>query len=102
MDFDHLCDEWAARAPEITAELRHRCPVAHTNRFHGAYLATRYDDVVRIAHDTATFSSRVTVLNDNHPDLVRVDVPPISLDPPPTGRSDERSCPCSALVLSSN
>lgn len=41
-DFDHLSDEWAAGSPAILADLRQRCPVAHTERFHGAYLVTRY------------------------------------------------------------
>ena len=35
-------DEWAVGSPAILADLRQRCPVAHTERFHGAYLVTRY------------------------------------------------------------
>ncbi|MFN0090761.1 MAG: cytochrome P450 [Acidimicrobiales bacterium] len=81
-DFDHLSDAWAAHSPEILAELRERCPVAHTERFHGAYLVTRYADIADVAHDTATFSSRVTAVNDNHPDNIKLELPPITLDPP--------------------
>jgi len=84
-DFDHLSQEWAERSPEITAELRERCPVAHTDRFHGAYLVTRYDDAVAVAHDAATFSNRVTAVNENHPDRIRLEAPPITLDPPAHG-----------------
>ncbi len=81
-DFDHLSPEWARNSPEITADLRQRCPVAHTERFYGAYLVTRYDDVVAVAHDTATFSNRITAVNENHPDKIRLQAPPITLDPP--------------------
>ncbi len=87
-DFDHLSDEWGARGPEIVAELRERCPVAHTERFHGAYLVTRYDDIAEVARDTTTFSSRITLINDNHPDDVKLELPPITLDPP--GHSEIR------------
>ena len=84
-DFDHLSDQWAAEGPEILADLRQRCPVAHTDRFFGAYLVTRYDDVVETARDTDTFSSRITLINDNHPDNVKLELPPITLDPPEHG-----------------
>lgn len=81
-DFDHLTEEWAAQGPEILTELRDRCPVPHTERFHGAYIATRYDDVVAVAQDPATFSSRVTMVTDLHPDEVRLSLGPLTLDPP--------------------
>jgi cytochrome P450 len=84
-DFDHLSDEWAADGPEILADVRARCPVAHTERFHGAYLVTRYDDIAEVARDTATFSSRITLINENHPDAVKLELPPITLDPPHHG-----------------
>ncbi len=84
-DFDHLSDEWATDGPEILADLRERCPVAHTERFHGAYLVTRFDDVLDVARDTDTFSSRITLINDNHPDNVKLELPPITLDPPDHG-----------------
>jgi cytochrome P450 len=84
-DFDHLSDEWAANGPEILADLRQRCPVAHTDRFYGAYLVSRYDDIAEVARDTETFSSRITLINDNHPDNVKLELPPITLDPPEHG-----------------
>ena len=84
-DFDHLSDTWAVDGPEILADLRQRCPVAHTDRFFGAYLVTRYDDIADVAHDTATFSSRITAVNENHPDNVKLELPPITLDPPMHG-----------------
>lgn len=81
-DFDHLSDAWAERMPEILADLRERCPVAHTDRFFGAYLVTRYEDISEVAHDTTTFSSRITSVNENHPDNIKLELPPITLDPP--------------------
>ena len=84
-DFDHLSDEWAHDGPEILADLRQRCPVAHTDRFHGVYLVTRFDDVAETARDTETFSSRITLINDNDPANVKLELPPITLDPPEHG-----------------
>ena len=84
-DFDHLSPEWAAHAPEICADLRDRCPVAHTERFYGAYLVTRYDDVVAVAQDTVGFSNRITAVNENRPENIRLEAPPITLDPPRHG-----------------
>ena len=84
-DFDHLSDTWANEAPEILADLRDRCPVAHTERFYGAYLVSRYDDIAEVAHETDTFSSRVTTVNENHPDNIKLELPPITLDPPEHG-----------------
>ncbi|MFN0028597.1 MAG: cytochrome P450 [Acidimicrobiales bacterium] len=81
-DFDHLSDEWASGSPEILADLRERCPVAHTDRFFGAYLVSRYDDIGEVAHNTTTFSSRITAVNENHPDNIKLELPPITLDPP--------------------
>ncbi|MDH4144899.1 MAG: cytochrome P450 [Acidimicrobiia bacterium] len=84
-DFDHLSEEWAQKGPEILAELRDKCPVAHTDRFFGAYLVTRYDDIAEAAHNTEQFSSRITAVNENHPDRIKLQLPPITLDPPEHG-----------------
>ena len=51
-DFSHADPEWAADPFPIQDDLRQRCPVAHTERFGGAWLPTRYDDVASIAYDT--------------------------------------------------
>src|SRR5215216_6711453 len=81
-DFDHLTAEWAQHGPDLLRELRSRCPVAHTERFHGAYLVTRYDDVMAVTHDPATFSSRVTMVTDTHPERIKLELGPLTLDPP--------------------
>jgi cytochrome P450 len=81
-DFDHLDAEYAAHAPEILDQLRRTCPVAHTDRFHGAWLPTRYEDVSTVAYDVDTYSSRVTLVNEHPPHDVRFVAPPITTDPP--------------------
>src|ERR1700678_1734895 len=76
---------WPADPFPIQDDLRQRCPVAHTERFGGAWLPTRYDDVASIAYDTGRFSSRALVISNFRPspDLAPVGgTPPISSDPP--------------------
>src|SRR3954471_17828205 len=57
-DFDHTDDVWAADPYPIWNELREKCPFAHTERYGGAWLPTRYDDISEIAYDTDHFTSR--------------------------------------------
>jgi cytochrome P450 len=79
-DFDHLDPQWTENPYPIWEALRSQCPVAHTERFNGAYLPTRYEDVRAIAHDTAHFSSaRIFVRDGNQP---RFPSPPLTSDPP--------------------
>jgi cytochrome P450 len=84
-DFSHVEPEWAANPFPIQDDLRQRCPIAHTDRFGGVWLPTRYDDVASIAYDTDRFSSRAIIISNFRPprDLAPVGaVPPISSDPP--------------------
>jgi cytochrome P450 len=84
-DFSHLEPEWAADPYPIQDDLRQRCPIAHTGRFGGGWLPTRYDDVAAIAYDTEHFSSRAIIMSNFRPptDLAPVGgSPPISSDPP--------------------
>lgn len=55
--FDHESPEHAAAWPEEFRDLRQSCPIAWTERHGGYWLATRYNDVVAMAQDDATFSS---------------------------------------------
>jgi hypothetical protein len=50
-DFSHLEPEWSADPYPIQDDLRQRCPIAHTERFGGAWLPTRYEDVAPISSD---------------------------------------------------
>ncbi|HEX3714899.1 MAG TPA: cytochrome P450, partial [Trebonia sp.] len=84
-DFSHLEPEWSADPYAIQDDLRQRCPIAHTGRFGGAWLPTRYEDVSAIAYDTERFSSRAIILSNFRPPLELAPVgtaPPISSDPP--------------------
>jgi cytochrome P450 len=84
-DFSHVEPEWAADPYVIQDDLRQRCPIAHTGRFGGAWLPTRYEDVAAIAYDTERFSSRAIILSNFRPPRELAPVggsPPISSDPP--------------------
>jgi cytochrome P450 len=84
-DFSHLEPEWAADAYSIQDSLRERCPIAHTSRFGGGWLPTRYEDVAAIAYDTDNFSSRQIIMSNFRAPAEVAPVggsPPISSDPP--------------------
>jgi cytochrome P450 len=84
-DFSHLEPEWAADPYPIQDDLRQRCPIAHTGRFGGGWLPTRYEDVAAIAYDTEHFSSRAIIMSNFRPPREIAPIggsPPISSDPP--------------------
>ncbi len=84
-DFDHTDERWVADPYPIWDELRQGCPVAHTDRYGGAWLPTRHADVSAIAKDTEHFTSRSIVMtNHRPPDFLAPQgiAPPISSDPP--------------------
>ena len=66
-DFSHLEPEWAADPYPILDDLRERCPIAHTERFGGGWLPTRYEDVAAVAYDTERFSSRSIIMGNFRP-----------------------------------
>src|SRR2546423_9580277 len=78
-DFAHLEPEWSADPYPIQDDLRQRCPIAHTDRFGGGWLPTRYEDVAAIAYDTERFSSRSIIMGNFRPPR---DVAPIGGSPP--------------------
>jgi cytochrome P450 len=85
-DFDHHSEHYAQNLFAINAELRSRCPVAHSDAHGGFWVITRFDDVVRVATDDQTFASGYTV-NGVCPLGVMIPpapVPhiPIEMDPP--------------------
>ncbi len=83
-DFDHADPEYNLHAHEIWADLRERCPVAHTDRYHGAWLPVTHADVSRIAYDTEHFTSRSVVVSTAE-QLAEAPIggaPPITSDPP--------------------
>src|ERR1700749_1148901 len=84
-DFSHLEPQWSADPYPIQDDLRQRCPIARTERFGGAWLPTRYEDVAAIPHNTERFSSRAILWSPRRPPLGHAPMggsPPISSDPP--------------------
>jgi cytochrome P450 len=83
-DFDHADPEYNLHAHEIWADLRERCPVAHSDRYNGAWLPVTHADVTRIAYDTEHFTSRAVVVStDEVFDPAPIGgAPPITSDPP--------------------
>jgi cytochrome P450 len=84
-DFDHTDDAWAADPYPIWDELRESCPVAHSDRYGGVWLPTRFEDVAAVAYDTERFTSRSIIVSKFRPpqELAPAGVaPPISSDPP--------------------
>ncbi|HEX2651507.1 MAG TPA: cytochrome P450 [Burkholderiales bacterium] len=80
-DFDHRDSRWIEDPFPIWADLRGRCPVAHSKRFEdGAYFASRYADVREIAYDSEHFSSRRVIVREKK--IPTQPAPPITSDPP--------------------
>ena len=79
-DWDHLDPRWRDDPFPIWDELR-TGPIAHTERFEGAWLPTRYEDVKAVAYDTEHFTSRRIVLRDRKYENP-LPAPPITSDPP--------------------
>lgn len=78
-DWDHLDPAWVDNPYPIWRTLRDRCPVAHTPRYRGVYLPTRYADIRDVAYNPDRFSSRRVVVREGD---YRVNAPPITSDPP--------------------
>ncbi len=92
-DYDIFDAGYVADPFGIWDELRAACPMAHTDRWGGSWLPTRYADVYAIAHDIETFPSgngiSVVPIVDlgpggapGPPPVLTSGVPPISADPP--------------------
>jgi cytochrome P450 len=89
-DFDHHSEGFALDPVSHYRELRERCPVAWSDHYDGFWIPTRYEDIVRIARDDATFSSARSPGEGDTSFLIprRPSPPqlPIELDPPESYR----------------
>lgn len=56
-DFEIFDPKYAADPTPVWADLRERCPIAHSDRHAGSYLPTKYADVQAIAKMPEQFSS---------------------------------------------
>jgi hypothetical protein len=87
-DWDHADPAYNQNAPQIWDQLRDTCPVAHTDRYGGAWLPVTHADVSAVARDTDHFSSEGAVLANKPPRDQWVSMapiggaPPITSDPP--------------------
>jgi cytochrome P450 len=59
--FDYLAPEFARELHPTLARMRALCPVAHSDQHRGYWIATKYEDVLRVAQDWETFSSELGV-----------------------------------------
>lgn len=93
-DYDIFDPGYIADPAPIWDDLRGRCPVAHTERWGGSWLPTRYEDVVAMARLVPELSSAEMVVVPPAPmrdeasgQMVTYQpkVPPISSDPPDHG-----------------
>ena len=87
-DWDHADPAYNQNAHQIWDQLRGTCPVAHTDRYGGAWLPVTHADVSAVARDTDHFSSEGAVLSNKPPREEWVSMapiggaPPITSDPP--------------------
>jgi cytochrome P450 len=86
-DYDILDPEYVSNPFPVWDDLRQSCPIAHSPRWGGSWMPTRYADVFEVAHDVTHFSSRdVGVLTfseeDRPPGDINLPLPPIDSDPP--------------------
>jgi cytochrome P450 len=93
---DAITDDWIADhfdllSPALARELhptlaraRAQCPVAHSDQHGGYWVATRYDDVLRIAQDWEAFSSELGITVPHNPAAAAssIKVIPVGIDPP--------------------
>jgi cytochrome P450 len=83
--FDILSPDLAPRLHATLARTRQVCPVAHSDQHGGYWVATRYEDVLRVAQDWATFSNELGITVPKRPssdDPNGIKVLPVGVDPP--------------------
>jgi hypothetical protein len=96
-DYDIFAQEYIKNPFPIWDKLREECPVAHTERWGGSWMPTRYQDLFDIARDIEHFSSRDVLVapsgpppegedpDEDIPEALRdyqPSAPPITSDPP--------------------
>jgi cytochrome P450 len=79
--FDHHDRDFAADPWPVLADLRARCPVAHSDTYGGFWVVSGYEDIRRVALDDATFSSAETILIPPKKNAAQKSIP-IEMDAP--------------------
>ena len=88
-DYDIRDKDYVANPVPIWAEMREKCPVAHTDRLGGSWNPTRFDDVREMAKMTDVLSSRQVLVMPPPPGSAEMSryeqmiaAAPITADPP--------------------
>jgi cytochrome P450 len=90
-DYDIFDPQYCTDPGPIWADLRQRCPVAHTERWGGSWLPTRYEDIAEMARMVPALSNEefivvppVPLIDPETGEVLRAKpvAPPISSDPP--------------------
>lgn len=88
-DYDIRDDEYIENPVPIWAEMRDKCPIAHTDRLGGSWNPTRFDDTRALAKMVEELSSRQILVMPpapNAPEMSRyeqmISAAPITADPP--------------------
>jgi cytochrome P450 len=96
-DYDIFSTEYIKNPFPIWDDIRAKCPIAHTDRWGGSFMPTRYEDLFNIAKDIEHFSSRDVLVasvmpapgdeqfEEEEPEMIEtynVGAPPITSDPP--------------------
>jgi len=79
--FDHHGADFAADPWPLLAEMRAECPVSRSDTYGGFWVATRYEDIRRVALDDETFSSAQSLVIPPKRNLGQRSIP-IEVDPP--------------------
>lgn len=79
--FDYLSPVFARDLHPTLARMRQLCPVARSDQHGGYWVASRYEDVVRVAQDWRTFSSGLGVAIPDDPNITVTAIPE-HVDPP--------------------
>ena len=82
-DWDHTDPRWVHDPYPIWEDLRERCPVAHTDRYGGAWFPSTHAGVSAVATDTEHFTSRTVVIGNGRP-MEEAPPAPIGVAPPIT------------------
>ena len=91
-DFDIFDPDYLKEPMPVWDDLRQRCPIAHSTRWGGAWMATRYEDLRTLVRMVPELSSRSPAVVPPAPELREEliaeakaygsESPPISSDPP--------------------
>lgn len=87
-DYDIFDPEYVKDPVPIWRDLRNRCPIAHTERWGGSWLPTRYEDLQAFVRMVPELSSKEPIVvpapepTDAGMDEYGIDAPPITSDPP--------------------